>query len=38
LRKTTAAASSHRNQKLRDVATDILHQVGSGSVSTYFEP
>jgi GAF domain-containing protein len=31
-------ASSHRNQKLRDVAADILHQVGSGSVSTYFEP
>jgi len=31
-------ASSHRNQKLRDLAADILHRVGSGAVSTHFEP
>jgi AmiR/NasT family two-component response regulator len=31
-------ASSHRNQKLRDLAADILARVSSGSVSTHFEP
>ncbi|VXB92088.1 ANTAR domain protein [Arthrobacter sp. 9AX] len=31
-------ASSHRNQKLRDLAADILSQVSKGSVSTHFEP
>ncbi|MFF1252107.1 ANTAR domain-containing protein [Pseudarthrobacter sp. NPDC058329] len=31
-------ASSHRNQKLRDLAAGILHRVGSGAVSTHFEP
>jgi GAF domain-containing protein len=31
-------ASSHRNRKLRDLAGDILAHVGSGAVSTHFEP
>jgi GAF domain-containing protein len=31
-------ASSHRNQKLRDLAADILSGVNSGAVSTHFEP
>nr|WP_312845145.1 GAF and ANTAR domain-containing protein [Arthrobacter sp. BB-1] len=31
-------ASSHRNQKLRDLAADVLSRVSSGSVSTHFDP
>lgn len=31
-------ASSHRNQKLRDVAADVLARVNGSSVSTHFEP
>jgi GAF domain-containing protein len=31
-------ASSHRNQKLRDVAADVLGRVSAGEVSTHFEP
>jgi len=31
-------ASSHRNQKLRDVAADVLARVNGGAVSTHFEP
>lgn len=30
-------ASSHRNQKLRELAADILDRVGSGTVSTHFD-
>lgn len=33
-----AKASSHRNQKLRDLAAEILGRVNSGAVSTHFEP
>lgn len=31
-------ASSHRNQKLRDLAAEVLARVNGGSVSTHFEP
>lgn len=31
-------ASSHRNQKLRELAAEILERVGAGAVSTHFEP
>ena len=31
-------ASSHRNQKLRELAAEILGRVGAGTVSTHFEP
>ena len=31
-------ASSHRNQKLRDLAAEVLSRVSSGSVSTHFDP
>jgi AmiR/NasT family two-component response regulator len=31
-------ASSHRNQKLRDLAADILGRVNNGPVTTHFEP
>ena len=31
-------ASSHRNQKLRDVAATVLARVNAGTVSTHFEP
>lgn len=31
-------ASSHRNQKLRELAAEILARVGAGTVSTHFEP
>lgn len=31
-------ASSHRNQKLRDLAAEVLGRVSSGSVSTHFDP
>jgi GAF domain-containing protein len=31
-------ASSHRNQKLRDLAAEVLKRVNAGSVSTHFDP
>ena len=31
-------ASSHRNQKLRDLAAEVLARVNGGAVSTHFEP
>ncbi|MDT0196857.1 GAF and ANTAR domain-containing protein [Arthrobacter sp. AB6] len=31
-------ASSHRNQKLRDLAAEVLSRVSSGPVSTHFDP
>ncbi|ADX71606.1 ANTAR domain-containing protein [Pseudarthrobacter phenanthrenivorans] len=31
-------ASSHRNQKLRDLAADVLARVSSGAVTTHFDP
>ncbi|MFJ6077494.1 GAF and ANTAR domain-containing protein [Pseudarthrobacter sp. NPDC092419] len=31
-------ASSHRNQKLRELAAEILGRVGAGTVSTHFDP
>lgn len=31
-------ASSHRNQKLRDLAAEVLSRVNAGSVSTHFDP
>jgi GAF domain-containing protein len=31
-------ASSHRNQKLRDLAAEVLARVNGGSVNTHFEP
>ena len=33
-----AKASSHRNQKLRELAADILGRVSAETVSTHFEP
>lgn len=33
-----AKASSHRNQKLRELAADILGRVSAEAVSTHFEP
>ena len=31
-------ASSHRNQKLRDLAAEVLGRVNSGTITTHFEP
>jgi AmiR/NasT family two-component response regulator len=31
-------ASSHRNQKLRDLAAEVLARVSDGAVNTHFEP
>jgi GAF domain-containing protein len=31
-------ASSHRNQKLRDLAGEIIGRVGNGAVTTHFDP
>jgi hypothetical protein len=31
-------ASSHRNQKLRDLAAEVLGRVSDGPVTTHFDP